>query len=448
MLDSPRIPAEAEREIAMTNAELKARQAAAVAQGVATKAIYAARAENAELWDVEGRRYVDFAAGIAVTNTGHRHPKVMAAVAEQAQAFTHTCVHVTPYESYIRLAERLNVLAPGDFAKKTIFPSTGAEAVENAVKIARYATGRSAIVAFTGAFHGRTMMAMALTGKVMPYKKGFGPFPAEVYHATFPHAFHGLSVERALDDLERLLATDVDPARVAAFIVEPVQGEGGFNIAPPEFLRALREIADRHGILIIADEIQSGMARTGRMFAIEHAGVVPDLITMAKGLAGGFPLSAVTGRAEVMDAAHPGGLGGTYGGNPISVAAANAVLSVIEDEGLCDRATEIGERIQARLKAIASRQGMEPMGEVRGLGAMQAVEFVTDRASRKPDAALTAAIVAEAEARGLILLSCGTRANVVRLLPPLTIPFEVLDEGLDILEASIEGAITKTAAAA
>jgi 4-aminobutyrate aminotransferase/(S)-3-amino-2-methylpropionate transaminase len=282
----------------------------------------------------------------------------------------------------------------------------------------------------------------------MPYKKGFGPFPAEVYHATFPHAFHGLTVERALDDLERLLATDVDPARVAAFIVEPVQGEGGFNIAPPEFLRALREIADRHGILVIADEIQSGMARTGRMFAIEHAGVVPDLITMAKGLAGGFPLSAVTGRAEVMDAAHPGGLGGTYGGNPISVAAANAVLTVIEDEGLCDRAAEIGERIQARLKAIASRQGMEPMGEVRGLGAMQAVEFVTDRASRKPDAALTAAIVAEAEARGLILLSCGTRANVVRLLPPLTIPFEVLDEGLDILEASIEGAITKTAAAA
>jgi 4-aminobutyrate aminotransferase/(S)-3-amino-2-methylpropionate transaminase len=432
----------------MTNAELKARQAAAVAQGIATRAIYAARAENAELWDVEGRRYVDFAAGIAVTNTGHRHPKVMAAVAEQAQAFTHTCVHVTPYESYIRLAERLNALAPGDFPKKTIFPSTGAEAVENAVKIARYATGRSAIIAFTGAFHGRTMMAMALTGKVMPYKKGFGPFPAEVYHATFPHAFHGLSVERALDDLERLLATDIDPARVAAFIVEPVQGEGGFNIAPPEFLRALREIADRHGILIIADEIQSGMARTGRMFAIEHAGVVPDLITMAKGLAGGFPLSAVTGRAEVMDAAHPGGLGGTYGGNPISVAAANAVLSVIEDEGLCDRATQIGQRIQARLKAIASRQGMEPMGEVRGLGAMQAVEFVTDRASRKPDAALTAAVVAEAEARGLILLSCGTRANVVRLLPPLTIPFEVLDEGLGILEASIEGAITKTAAAA
>jgi 4-aminobutyrate aminotransferase len=431
-----------------TNAELKARQSAAVAQGVASKAIYAARAENAEIWDVEGRRYIDFAAGIAVTNTGHRHPKVMAAVAEQAQAFTHTCMHVSPYESYVALAERLNALAPGDFAKKTLFLSTGAEAVENAIKIARYATGRSAIVAFTGAFHGRTMMTMALTGKVMPYKKGFGPFPAEVYHATFPHAFHGLTVERALEDLERLLATDVDPARVAAFIVEPVQGEGGFNIAPPEFLQRLRAIADANGILLISDEIQAGMGRTGKMFGIEHAGVVPDMMTLAKGLGGGFPLSAVTGRAEVMDAAHPGGLGGTYGGNPISVAAAKAVLGVIEEEGLAARAVEIGKRITARLESLASQQGMEPIGEIRGLGAMQAIEFVTDRASRKPDAALTAAIVAEAEKRGLVILSCGTRGNVVRLLPPLTIPFEQLDEGLDILEASIEGAIMRTAAAA
>ena len=333
---------------------------------------------------MEGRRYVDFAAGIAVTNTGHRHPKVMAAVAEQAQAFTHTCVHVIPYESYVRLAERLNALAPGDFPKKTLFLSTGAEAVENAVKIARYATGRSAVIAFSGAFHGRTMLAMALTGKVMPYKKGFGPFPAEVYHATFPHAYHGLTVERALEDLERLLATDVDPARVAAFIVEPVQGEGGFNIAPAPFMRALREIADRYGILLISDEIQAGMARTGRMFGIEHSGVAPDLMTLAKGLAGGFPLSAVTGRAEVMDAAHPGGLGGTYGGNPISVAAANAVLGVIEEEELCARASEIGERIEARLKSIASRQGMEPMGEIRGLGAMQAIDSSPTATAGRP----------------------------------------------------------------
>jgi len=431
-----------------TNAELKRRQDAAVAKGVAAKQIYAARAENAEIWDVEGKRYIDFAAGIAVTNTGHRHPKVMAAVAEQAQAFTHTCIHVSPYESYIRLAEQLNALIPGDFPKKTLFLSAGAEAVENAIKIARYATDRSAVVAFSGAFHGRTMMTMALTGKVMPYKKGFGPFPAEVYHATFPHEFHGISVERALDDLNRLFATDVDPGRVAAFIVEPVQGEGGFNVAPPEFLRAIREIADQHGILLISDEIQAGMARTGKMFGIEHSGVIPDLVTTAKGLGGGFPISAVTGRAEVMDAAHPGGLGGTYGGNPMSVAAANAVLGVIRDEDLCARAAEIGDRITARLTAIAARQGMEPMGDVRGLGAMQAVEFVTDRGSRKPDATLTNAIVAEAEARGLILLTCGTRGNVVRLLPPLTVPFDVLEEGLDILEASIEAAIQRTAAAA
>ena len=417
-----------------TNAELKARQAAAVAQGVATKAIYAARAENAELWDVEGRRYADFAAGIAVTNTGHRHPKVIAAVAEQAQAFTHTCMHVSPYESYVALGEQLNAPAPGDFPKKTLFLSTGAEAVENAIKIARYATGRSAIIAFSGAFPGLTMMAMALTGKVMPYKKGFGPSPADVFHSTFSHAFHGLMLERALDDLERLLATDVDPGRVAALIVEPVQGEGGFNIAPPEFLRSLREIADKHGILLIADEIQSGIARTGKMFGIEHSGVAPDLVITAKGLGGGFPISAVTGRAEVMDAAHPGGLGGTYGGNPMSVDAANAVLGVIAEEGLCARAVEIGRRIGTRLKTVAAHQGMASMGEVRGLGAMQAVEFVTDRGNRRPDAGLTAAVVAEAEARGLILLGCGTHANVVRLLPPLTIPFDVLEEGLDILE--------------
>jgi len=431
-----------------TNAELKQRQQAAVANGVATKSIYAAKAENAELWDVEGRRYIDFAAGIAVTNTGHRHPKVMAAVAEQALAFTHTCFHVAPYESYIRLAEQLNAAVPGDFPKKTVFLSAGAEAVENAIKLARYHTGRSGVIAFSGAFHGRTMMTMALTGKVMPYKKGFGPFPAEVFHSTFPNAFHGITVERALEDLDRLLATDVDPGRVAAFIVEPVQGEGGFNIAPPEFLKAVRAIADKHGILLISDEIQAGMGRTGKMFGIEHSGVIPDMVTIAKGLGGGFPLSAVTGRADIMDSAHPGGLGGTYGGNPIGVAAANAVMQVIRDEDLCNRAVEIGERITARLTAIAARQGMEPMGDVRGLGAMQAVEFVTDRASRGPDAALTNAIVAEAEARGLILLSCGTRANVVRLLPPLTTPFDILDEGLDILEASIEAAIQRNAVAA
>lgn len=430
------------------SAALRERQSRAVAAGIATKQLYVARAENAELWDVEGRRYIDFAAGIAVVNTGHRHPKVMAAVAAQAEAFTHTCFHVGPFESYIRLAERLNALAPGDAPKKTMLVSTGAEAVENAIKIARVATGRSAVIAFSGGFHGRTMMAMALTGKVVPYKKGFGPFPAEVYHAPFPHAFHGVSVEEALRGLDRLLNADVDPARVAALIVEPVQGEGGFNVAPPEFLQALRRIADKHGMVLIADDVQGGMARTGKMFSIEHSGVVPDLITLAKGLGGGFPLGAVVGRADLMDAASPGGLGGTYAGNPIAVAAAHAVLDVIEEEDLCARALEMGARMRERLGELSRRQGFECIGDVRGLGAMVAMELVKDRASRTPDPELTAALVAEAQRRGLVLLSCGTRANVIRILAPLTTPPALVDEGLDIIEAALEASITTTQAAA
>ena len=308
---------------------LSSRKEAAVARGVSTRGIYAVRAENAELWDADGKRYIDFAAGIAVNNTGHRHPKVMAAVAEQAQSFTHTCFHVAPYESYLGLAERLNAAAPGDFPKKTMLVTTGAEAVENAVKMARAYTGRSGVIAFSGAFHGRTLLGMALTGKVAPYKKGFGAMPAEVVHAPFPNEYHGVSEAQALADLERLFASSVDPERVAAIIVEPVQGEGGFNIAPFGFLRAVREICDRHGIVLIGDEVQAGIARTGKMFGFEHAGVAPDLVTMAKGLAGGFPLSAVTGRTEIVDAPGPGGLGGTYAGNPLAVAAANAVLDIV-----------------------------------------------------------------------------------------------------------------------
>jgi 4-aminobutyrate aminotransferase/(S)-3-amino-2-methylpropionate transaminase len=431
-----------------TNKDLRARQSAAVANGVATRGVYAARAENAELWDVEGRRYLDFAAGIAVNNTGHRHPRVMAAVADQAQAFTHTSFNVAPYEGYVRLAERLNATVPGDFAKKTMLVTTGVEAVENAVKMARAFTGRTGIVAFGGGFHGRTLLGMALTGKVKPYKAGFGPFPAEIFHAPFPSEFHGIGTDEALRALDRLLMSSIDPARVAAFIVEPVQGEGGFNVAPPAFLQALRARADAHGILLIADEIQAGMGRTGRMFCFEHAGVVADLVTMAKGLAGGFPLSAVTGRAEVVDAAPAGGLGGTYAGNPLAIAAAHAVLDVIADEDLCARAAEIGDRIIGRLRAIQARQGMEPVGDVRGLGAMVAFELVKDRTGRAPDAALTNAIVAEAEARGLIMITCGMHGNVVRLLPPLTTPMAQVDEALDIIEAAIEAAITRLAAAA
>ena len=418
--------------------DLKVRKAAAVPNGVGTRGIYVAKAENAEIWDVDGRRYIDFAAGIAVLNTGHRHPRVMDAVAQQAQAFTHTCFHVSPYESYVRLAERLNALAPGDFPKKTLFLSTGAEAVENAIKIARYHTKRSAVIAFSGGFHGRTLMTMALTGKVMPYKRGFGPFPAEVYHAEFPQPYHGVSTEQALADLDRLFHGDVDPKSVAAIIFEPVQGEGGFNVAPADFLRALRRLCDEHGIVMIADEVQGGIARTGKMFSIEHSGVVPDLITMAKGLGGGFPLSGVTGRASIMDSAHAGGLGGTYGGNPISIAAAHAVLDVIEAEGLCARAAAVGEKMRTRLQLLAKT--LSCIGDVRGLGAMVAFELVKDPKTKEPDADLTASILTHAEQRGLILLSCGTSANVVRLLAPLTIPDAVLEEGLNLLAAALNDA--------
>ena len=429
-----------------TSTELKTRKAAAVPNGVGTKGIYVAKAENSELWDVDGKRYIDFAAGIAVVNTGHRHPKVMAAVAQQAELFAHTCFHVTPYESYVRLAERLNAVAPGDFAKKTLFLNSGAEAVENSIKIARYYTKRSAVIAFSGGFHGRTHMTMALTGKVMPYKRGFGPFPAEVYHAEFPQPYRGITTEQALADIDRLFHGDVDPKSVAAIIIEPVQGEGGFNVAPPEFLKALRRLCDEHGIVLIADEVQGGIARTGKMFSIEHSGVVPDLITTAKGLGGGLPLSAVTGRATIMDAAHPGGLGGTYGGNPFSIAAAHAVLDVVESEGLCARAARIGQTMRARLEALAKQYPC--IGDVRGQGAMVALELVTDPKTKEPDAQATAAILAAAETRGLILLSCGTAANVVRLLAPLTIQDAVLDEGLEVLAAAIKETLSVASARA
>lgn len=420
------------------SADLKARKSAAVANGVSSKGIYVAKAENAEIWDADGKRFIDFAAGIAVVNTGHRHPKVMAAVAEQAQLFAHTCFHVLSYESYVHLAERLNALAPGDFPKKTLFLSTGAEALENAVKIARYHTKRSAIIAFSGGFHGRTLMTLALTGKMMPYKRGFGPFPAEIYHAEFPLPYRGVTTEHALADLDRLFHGDIDPKSVAAIVIEPVQGEGGFNVAPFDFLRALRRICDEHGIVLIADEVQGGIARTGKMFSIEHSGVVPDLIATAKGLGGGFPLSGVTGRAAMMDSAHPGGLGGTYGGNPISIAAAHAVFDVIEAEGLCARAARVGQKMRAHLETL--QKEIPAIGDVRGLGAMVAFELIKDPKSKEPDAALTAAIVASAEKRGLILLSCGTEANVVRLLSPLTIPDAILEEGLAILSASVKDA--------
>ncbi|WP_157267730.1 4-aminobutyrate--2-oxoglutarate transaminase [Azohydromonas aeria] len=416
-----------------TNAALMARRRAALPAGMGqAHEIFVQRAENAEVWDVEGRRYIDFAGGIAVLNTGHRHPAVVAAVQAQLERFTHTCFQVLAYEPYVELCERLNALAPGEFAKKSFLLTSGAEAVENAVKIARAYTRRSAVIAFGGAFHGRTLLGMALTGKVVPYKQGFGPMPAEIFHGKFPCPLHGVSVEDAVASVEALFKYDVEPSRVAAIILEPVQGEGGFYVAPPAFVRALRDICDRHGIVLIADEVQTGAGRTGTFLACEQWGdVVPDLITMAKSLGGGMPLSAVIGRAEIMDAPGPGGLGGTYAGNPLACAAALAVLDAFEREQLLERSRAVGERLVAGLRAIAARH--PTIGEVRGLGAMVAVELFEGGDVQRPAAALTQQIVKAAAQAGLILLSCGTHANVIRILVPLTASDAVLDEGLTIL---------------
>jgi len=430
-----------QREPHATNAALMARRRAALPNGLGQALdIFVDHAENAEVWDVEGRRYIDFAGGIAVLNTGHRNATVMASVQAQLERVTHTCFQVLAYEPYVELAERLNTMAPGDFAKKSFMMTTGAEAVENAVKVARAYTRRSAVIAFGGGFHGRTMMDMALTGKVAPYKVGFGPFPAEVFHAKFPCALHGVSVADSLASIEALFKYDVEPSRVAAIILEPVQGEGGFYAAPIDFVKALRALCDQHGILLIADEVQTGAGRTGTWLACERwwaeASVAPDVITMAKSLAGGFPLSAIIGRAEVMDAAAPGGLGGTYAGSPIACAAALGVIQAFEREGLLARSNAVGERLTAGLRQIAARH--PGIGDVRGLGAMVAIELFKDGDLTRPDPERTRAVVAEAAKRGLILLSCGVYANVIRVLVPLTASDALLDEGLGLLGAALD----------
>jgi 4-aminobutyrate aminotransferase len=422
----------------LKNAEIARRRSDAISRGVGVQTeIYVDRALNSEVWDIEGNRYIDFAAGIAVVNTGHCHPHVMAAVTEQMGRFTHTCHQVLPYENYVRLAERLNAAVPGDFPKKTVFVTTGAEAVENAIKVARIATNRNAIIAFGGAFHGRTMMGMSLTGKVDPYKKGFGAMMPDVYHVPFPQDVHGISTADAMAGITKLFKADLDPSRVAAIIFEPVQGEGGFYPAPKDLVRAIRGLCDDHGIVMIADEVQTGFARTGHMFAMEGYGISADITTMAKGLAGGLPLAALTGRADLMDAAHPGGLGGTYGGNPIGIAAANAVLDVIEKEDLCARANDLGGRLKQRLEAI--RADAPEIVDIRGPGFMVAVEFANP-SDHVPDAAFTQRVRIEAQKRGLILLTCGVYGNVIRFLAPITIPDAHFAEAMDILEASVAAA--------
>ena len=395
-----------------TNSELHDRRLAATPRGVGVMCnFFAQRAENASLWDVEGREYIDFAAGIAVVNTGHRHPRIEAAIAAQLKQFTHTAYQIVPYESVVTLAERLNQLVPISGPVKTAFFTTGAEALENAVKIARAHTGRAGVVTFGG------------------------PFPADVFHVPFPSAIEGVSVDDALAALAKLFKTDIDPLRVAAIVIEPVQGEGGFNVAPTELMKGLRALCDQYGIVFIADEVQSGFARTGKLFSMQHHGVEPDLITMAKSLAGGMPLSAVAGRAAIMDAPAPGGLGGTYAGNPLAVASALAVLDVIADEQLCERSAALGAKLIARL--LAAKESNTAIVEMRAQGSMVAIEL-RDPATGAHDADAVKRVQAKALAQGLLLLNCGMYGNVIRFLYPLTIPDAQFDRALDIIDAALK----------
>lgn len=419
----------------MKNLDLNTRRSIATPKGVGVMCnFYAERAENATLWDADGKEYIDFAGGIAVLNTGHCHPKVKAAIAKQLDHFTHTAYQIVPYESYVALAERVNAIAPISGLKKTAFFTTGVEAVENAVKIARSHTGRSGVVAFTGGFHGRTLLGMALTGKVAPYKLSFGPMPNDIFHVPFPTVAQDISVADSLKALNLLFQSDIDPKRVAAIIIEPVQGEGGFNITPPELMTALRQICDEHGILLIADEVQTGFARTGKLFAMEHHSVQADIMCIAKSLGGGMPISGVVGRAEVMDSPAPGGLGGTYAGNPLAVAAAHAVLDIIQEEKLCERANQLGQKLMSRLNDL--RASCPAIADVRGLGSMVALEL-NDPSTGAPDAARVKQVQDKAIEQGLILLSCGVYGNVLRFLYPLTIPDEQFDRALDILAATL-----------
>ncbi|TGL88664.1 4-aminobutyrate--2-oxoglutarate transaminase [Leptospira congkakensis] len=420
-----------------TNQTLWERRLANVPRGVTTAyPVFAEKAKNAEIWDIEGRRFIDFGGGIGVQNTGHGHPKVVAAIHKQVDQVLHTAFQIMPYEPYIVLAEKLNAKAPIEGGAKTILFSSGAEALENAVKIARAATGRPGIISFLGGFHGRTMMALALTGKVVPYKKGFGPFASDVYHIPFPMEYHGVTEDDSIKALNNLFKADIDPSRVAAIAIEPVQGEGGFYIASPSFLKKLRAICDEHGILLIADEVQSGFARTGKLFAIEHSGIKPDLITTAKSLAAGMPLSAVIGKTSIMDAVEPGGLGGTYAGNPVACAAGIAVMDLIEEEGILEKSVKLGKLLVNELNEI--KKTYPHIGEIRGLGAMVAFELVENGDANKPSADLAKKLTAKALEHGLVLLSCGVYGNVIRILVPITAEESIVKEGLSIITKSLK----------
>ena len=428
-----------------TAAELAELRNANVPRGVLTAhPITIARSQGAHVWDVEGKQYLDFVAGIGVLNVGHNHPRVVAAVEKQLKDVTHMAFQVTAYRPYLELAAKLNRLVGKGEAYKSIFLTSGAEAVENTVKIARAYTNRSAVIAFRGGFHGRTMLGVSLTGMSQPYKQNFGPFASEIFHTPFPDAYRDMTTERALEALDEVFSTEITPDRVAAIIIEPVQGDGGFLPAPVPFLKALREITKRHGIVLIADEIQTGFGRTGKLFGFEHSGIQPDLVTVAKSLAGGFPLSGVVGRAEVMDAPLPGGLGGTYGGNAVSCAAALAVLEAFEKDGLLDRAEKLGQRLQAGLRELAKKHSV--IGNVRGLGFMQAIELVTDQKTKTPDPDRAQRVIDGARQRGLLVIKCGVHRNVIRFLAPLVVSEEDLEKALRIIDAALSAESMKAVA--
>lgn len=427
-----------------TNHDFEARRDRSVARAIAYSSTFVAeRASNAEVWDVEGKRYIDFCGGIGCQNVGHRNDRVVDAIKVQLDRLTHTCFQVTPYEPYIALAERLNALLPGDFAKKSLFFSAGGEAVENAIKIARYHTRRPALITFTNGYHGRSYMGMALSARMIPFKQGFQPFPSDIYRMPFPDSFHGVTLEDTKKAFDTLFRSDCPPDQIAALFFEPVQGEGGYNIATQDFIAYMRELCDAHGIVLVADEIQSGMGRTGKMFAMEHFGVDADLTCVGKSIGGGLPISGIVGRADIIDSVPPGGLGGTFGGNPLACAAALAVLDVIESEHLLERGLEMGALIDARLRKLALKNSLKCIGDVRALGCMNAIEIVKDRDSNEPDGELTVRVVALALERGLILVTAGPTRNVIRLLVPLSATTAVVEEGLDILEDALDAAVSE-----
>ncbi len=428
-----------------TNSEVYQRRDESVARAIAYSSTFvASRAEGGEIWDIEGNRFIDFCGGIGCQNVGHGHPKVVAAMQDQIGSFTHTCFQISPYESYIQLAERLNSLAPGDFKKKSLFLSAGGEAVENAVKIARYYTQRPALITFSNGYHGRSYMGMGLSARMDPFKVGFRPFPTEIYRMPFPDSYHGVSLDDTKRAFDTLFRSDVEPEQIAAVFFEPIQGEGGYNIAEPDFIRYLRDLCDQHGIVMVADEIQTGFGRSGTMFAMEHFGVAPDLTCIGKSMGGGLPLSGIVGGAEIIDSVPPGALGGTFGGNPVACAAALSIIDVIEEENLLEKGLKLGQQIDARFRAMADKTECSCIGDVRALGCMNAIEIVSDRQSREPAGDLTAKIVQIALSKGLILVTAGPTRNVIRVLVPLSTSSEVVVEGMDILEASIGEAMSQS----